>query len=228
MTYQPVTMTDAQSIWVDSPNESILGFGNSTRVQITANPGGVFDNKEKGDAYEAVLQQGLWPDDDELRYMVLGVPPGTPEAEAFMAVLAPVPMDTVAEPPTKEYIQRTGKRVLREAVRLMPLFGGCVQRMIFVKPDTPRYVQDTVMPGTAAITGRTLVKMSFGEWRLKLDLALRKAGLPMTEDLEGLTIQDFEEFHEAGMTIEEAVDDINTRLAGPASDGDDAGDPTDD
>ena len=203
--FQAVTMTDAQSVWVDSPSEDRLGFGASSRVQITANPDGLVDWREPGDGYEVALTGGLWPDDNEIRCMVLGVVPGSAEAEAFMSAEA-----------------------MRKAVQIMPLFGGCTRRMVFVADGTPRYVPNTVAPGTAAISSKTLVKMGFGEWRLMLDLALRKAGLPMTEAaFDTVTMDELEQQHDNGTTIEEAVHEYRRRSNQPVSDQHDAGTDTD-
>lgn len=218
--FQAITMTDALSVWIDSPSEDRLGYGGSSRVQIMANPpSAVVDWREGGDGYEIVLLGGLWPDDDELRCMVLGLVPNSPEAEAFISEQLPNPdeLDPID--------------ALRKVVTVMPLFGGCVRRMLFVAEGTPRYIQETIAPGTAAITGRTLKKMAFGEWRLMLDLALRKAGLPMSEDLDSVvSLADLEEWHGDGSresTIEGAVDEIRTRRNGQSvSDQHVAGDDT--
>lgn len=190
--YQPIEVTAARTVWIDSPSEDRLGFHNSSRVQIDRDPTGVTDWKEPGDAYRATLMSGMWPDDDELRMLVVGVVPGSPNGDAYLEQLVPPgtvvkwtkPKGNDAVDITKAYKakahQAAGMEILAKAVTIMPAWQGQTIRSIFVRSGTPHGKPQTVVTESQEKPER---KMTFDMWRIQVDMKLVASGRPGTDEL---------------------------------------------
>lgn len=207
--FQCVEMTEARSVWVDSPTPEFgMGFLQSTRVEIVLNPDGVSDWKEPGTAYMCTLMAGLWPDKDELALMVLGYSPGSEEALQFLRALVPdIPDLAIAG----DAIDAAHKALL-EGVKIMPVWDQAVTRMVFVTGAFTRGTakDDSLNLQRTGAGGQQPGEMSFDHWHLMLDLALKKRGLFMVGEMCGqaMTNEILREKHSKGSTVEEIANAI--------------------
>ena len=173
--FQPLEVTESRTIWIDSPGNDRLGFQDSSRVQIDRSPVGTGDFSEPGDGFKATLLGGMWPDDDELRLLVVGVVPGSPQAANLIDSLVSDKGDYI------ESVSEEGWKILRSMVQIMPSWSGQQERAMFVLPGLPRVKPETVK--TAAVNSEPDRKMSFDMWRIQVDMKLVASGLGGTEGL---------------------------------------------
>jgi len=189
--YQPIETTAARTIWIDSLDENRLGFQDSSRVQIDRDPVGVTDWKEPGDAFKATLLGGMWPDDDELRLLVVGVVPGGEMAHNYLGKLVPVgtklKTDDLPFEPEELYkaqgkqLENIGMEILRSLVQIMPAWLGQMQRSIFVSAKAPHANPQTVK-AEATTLKEPEHKMTFDMFRIQVDALLIAAGHHPTDE----------------------------------------------
>lgn len=175
--FQPLEVTEARTIWIDSPSDDRLGFQDSSRVQIDRDPIGTSDFSEAGDGFKATLLGGMWPDDDELRLLVVGVVPGSEdETKYLLSLVRDMTFDEDDIAWSEEALTR-----LRKLIQIMPSWGGQRERAMFVMPGLPRIKPETVK--TAAENREPDRKMSFDMWRIQVDMKLVASGRPGTDEL---------------------------------------------
>lgn len=188
--FQPLEVTDARTLWIDSPNTERLGFQDSSRVQIDKDPVGTGDFAESGDGFKAKLLGGMWPDDDELRLLVVGVVPGSKMAHSYLRRLVPADIQMAAivqddigvtDAALEEGFRVKGMEILRSLVQIMPSWGGQQERVMFVSSALLRVKPETVK--TAAVNLEPERKMSFDMWRIQVDMKLVASGRPGTDEL---------------------------------------------
>lgn len=206
--FQCIELNETRSVWVDAAVPE-LGMGHfaSSRIEIKLDPAGVSDWKEKGVAYKCVLLGGLWPDDDEIRLMILGYSPGSTESDNFLRALGR--RSTL----TKEEWKAEGKIVLMEGIQLMPVWAQARERMAFVSGAFTRgTAQDEA--GNYQRTGtpdRTKPDaLSFDHWRTLVDVELHKLGVPLTGDEE---LEDLKIVHGEGTKPVQFATERSTRTA---------------
>lgn len=175
--YQPIEVTSARTVWIDSPSEERLGFHDSSRVQIDRDPTGVTDWNEPGEAYQATLMGGMWPDDDELRLLVVGVVPGGEQADAYLYQLVSGSGKTLSDDDNPRAIAWD---IIRTAVDIMPAWQGQSQRSIFVRLGTLRGTPQTVITESQKEPDRSL---TFDMWRIQVDAKLIASGRGGTDGL---------------------------------------------
>jgi len=179
--FQPLEVTDARTLWIDSPSTERLGFQDSSRVQIDKDPVGTGDFTEAGDGFKAKLLGGMWPDDDELRLLVVGVVPGSEMALVYLNQLVSANMQmaalikdgiTLTCPSLEEELRVKGMGILRPLVQIMPAWAGQQERTIFVSSTLPRIKPETVK--TAAVNSELNPdrKLSFNMFRIQVDAML--------------------------------------------------------
>lgn len=213
--YQPIEVTSARTVWIDSPSEERLGFYGSSRVQIDRDPTGLTDWKEPGDPYRATLMSGMWPDDDELRLLVVGVVPGSSDAEYYLRELHP---DDVKAPKGQltgnlrkdatthlKYHTNAGMDVLRELVQIMPAWSGQTQRSIFVRLGTPCGTPQTVVTESQQEPDR---RLTFDMWRIQVDAMLIARDQKPTDQWEKIQLTGLSLAFQAKLTPNEFVDSI--------------------
>ena len=212
--YQPIETTAARTIWIDSPTEERLGFQDSSRVQIDRDPTGVTDWKEPGDAFRATLMGGMWPDDDELRLLVVGVVPHSAQAEHYLLmggqrhIAGETLTSRNACVPGTDSTQERGMERLRDAVQIMPAWAGQKERSIFVRQGTPRAEPSTVLTEATGITAPKQAQrtLTFDMWRIQVDGLLIGRGEQATDNILPTGIQHMEDCHDNGLTPVEWVD----------------------
>lgn len=177
--FQPLEVTEARTLWIDSPSTERLGFQDSSRVQIDRDSVGTGDFTETGDGFKAKLLGGMWPDDDELRLLVVGVVPNSEQADAYLFLLVKhntSPTDDFSDGP-----REMAWNILRSLVQIMPAWAGQQERTIFVSSTLSRVKPETVK--TAAVNREPDRKMSFDMWRIQVDMKLVASGRPGTDEL---------------------------------------------
>lgn len=189
----------------------MLGFANSSRVQIDRDPTGALEwetEQTKGDAFKATLMSGLWPDDDELRLLVVGIIPGSDNAKAYLQHIIPntTPLDISSNDVdnikvTEAAILAQGWKILNSLVLIMPAFGGSLVKSIFVKAGTPMAeVQDVKTAATDPIPEPK--KISFDMWRIQVDVGLAIKNLPYTDQWDKAGYQELRQAYDDDQTPE--------------------------
>lgn len=188
--FQPLEVTESRTIWIDSPSDDRLGFQDSSRVQIDRSPVGTGDFSEPGDGFKATLLGGMWPDDDELRLLVVGIVPGSEMASDYLKQLVPADIQMAAvvqddigitDAALEEGFRIKGMEILRGLVQIMPSWSGQQERAMFVLPGLPRIKPETIK--TAAENSEPQPKMSFDMWRIQVDMKLIASGRGGTDEL---------------------------------------------
>lgn len=215
--YQPIETSAARTIWIDSPTQEMLGFANSSRVQIDRDPTGALDwesAQTKGEAFRATLMGGMWPDDDELRLLVVGVVPGSDDAKAYLQHIIPntTPLDISPDDVdnikvTEAAILKQGWKILKQQVLIMPAFGGSLTKSIFVKLGTPiAEVQDIKAAATDPTPDpRPEKKISFDMWRIQVDMKLLRAKYAATDEWNTTEIEGLDLAYKLDTTPDEFV-----------------------
>lgn len=197
--FQPLEVTEARTIWIDSPSDDRLGFQDSSRVQIDRSPMSTGDFSEPCDGFKATLLGGMWPDDDELRLLVVGIVPGSEMALNYLKRLVPADIQMAAvvqddigvtDAALEEGFRVKGMEILRSLVQIMPSWSGQQERAMFVLPGLLRVKPETVKSAsqrgsTAAVNKESKSKMSFDMWRIQVDMKLVASGCTGTDELFG-------------------------------------------
>lgn len=200
--FVPIETSGARTVWIDSIDENQIGFADSSRVEIRRSNTAF---GEEGDAFEAHLLGGMWPDDDELMLLAVGVPPATPQAHEYLLRIGELHLtgevltSERARVPGTEPTEQRGMERLREMVSLMPAWSGQMTRSILVAPNTPRLDPESMRKQMEEEKEK---KASFDSWRLNVDVKMSTLGAGSTDDLEVPLMQ---EAWEKGMTPEEFV-----------------------
>lgn len=204
--FQPLEVTEVRTIWIDSPGDDRLGFQDSSRVQIDRNPIGTGDFSEPGDGFKATLLGGMWPDDDELRLLVVGIVPGSPQAANLIDSLVSDKGDDI------EDVAAEGWKILRSLVQIMPSWSGQQVRAMFVMPGLTRVRPETVK--TAAVNSEPDRKLSFDMFRVQVDAMLIARGKPATDTWDQSNMLVLSNPHAKGVTPAEFVNSYMEKVNG--------------
>ena len=235
--FQPIEVTGARSVWLDSPTDDadnvlMLGFANSCRVQIDVNPAGMSDWQEEGDCYRVTLLGGLWPDDDELRLMVLGVIPDSDQSKAYLNAVLPDEARAVAtstalrmavgtgtlDPKHQQdfvdaAIKQAAMALLKAHILIMPAWANDKQRDIFVRVGLPK-VQPATIKSEAEDVNEQQSALPFGMWLLQVEAALGVAGITVSDTLleDEHSANAIKQKHESGLTPQSYAAEIVAAL----------------
>ena len=217
--FQPLEVTEARTIWIDSPGNdrsgeaARLGFQDSSRVQIDRDPVGTGDFSETGDGFKATLLGGMWPDDDELRLLVVGIVPDSEKAEAYLNHLVnhkTFPTDY------QDAAKEVAWDIMRGLVQIMPSWGGQQERVMFVSSKLPRVKPETVK--TAAVNSEPDRKLSFDMFRIQVDAMLiankQEPSDKWKGDVGHASLSVMRRWHKNGATPKEYVDNYKEKVHG--------------
>lgn len=223
--FQPLEVTEARTIWIDSPTNERLGFQDSSRVQIERDPVSTGDFSEEGEGYKATLLGGMWPDDDELRLLAVGVVPGTPNADVYLGWLVPdaVRMGLVQkevegeiDPALEAAIIDHGMGVLRKKVQIMPSWSGQRERVLFIQSGLKLTKPDTIK--SAALNREAQPKMSFDMFRIQVDALLIGRGYKASDEWmqqgSGESFNSLHTAHKEGLSPQEFLASYMEKLNG--------------